>query len=116
MDVSLPLVKFYQVYYYCNENNKYLIIDFCIVLIFFPAASSKEPSSAVIICPGGAYWALAIEHEGWQVAEWLNSLGISAFVLKYRLPHDSIMADKSIAPLQDAQKALAYVSGLHFKA
>ena len=60
----------------------------------------------VLICPGGGYKILAIDHEGYQVAEWLNSLGISAFVLKYRLPNDRIMKDKTIGPLQDAQKAL----------
>jgi acetyl esterase/lipase len=41
--------------------------------------------SAVVVCPGGGYGMLAVEHEGKQVAEWLNKLGISAFVLKYRL-------------------------------
>ena len=41
--------------------------------------------SAVVVCPGGGYGMLAVEHEGKQVAEWLNGLGISAFVLKYRL-------------------------------
>jgi acetyl esterase/lipase len=41
--------------------------------------------SAVVVCPGGGYGMLAVEHEGKQVAEWLNSLGIAAFVLKYRL-------------------------------
>src|SRR5580658_3186627 len=41
--------------------------------------------SAVVVCPGGGYGMLAVEHEGKQVAEWLNGLGIAAFVLKYRL-------------------------------
>ena len=41
--------------------------------------------SAVVVCPGGGYGMLAVEHEGKQVAEWLNSLGVAAFVLKYRL-------------------------------
>ena len=62
--------------------------------------------AAVLICPGGGYKILAIDHEGYQIAEWLNGLGISAFVLKYRLPDDRIMTDKSVGPLQDAQKAL----------
>jgi len=47
---------------------------------------AKSPNgTAVVVCPGGGYGALAMDHEGVQVAKWLNSLGISAFVLKYRL-------------------------------
>ena len=41
--------------------------------------------AAVVVCPGGGYGMLAVEHEGKQVAEWLNSLGVAAFILKYRL-------------------------------
>jgi acetyl esterase/lipase len=62
-----------------------------------------------VICPGGGYWGIAIDHEGKQTAEWLNSIGISAFVLKYRLPDDAIMKDKSIGPLQDVQEAIRVV-------
>ncbi len=66
--------------------------------------SSKNP--AVIICPGGAYAVLSIDKEGIKVAKWLNSIGVSAFVLKYRLPSDQIMENKTIGPLQDAQEAI----------
>jgi acetyl esterase/lipase len=52
--------------------------------IWLPAPE-KATGSAVVVCPGGGYGMLAVEHEGKQVAEWLNSLGIAAFVLKYRL-------------------------------
>ncbi|OIR01141.1 acetylxylan esterase precursor [mine drainage metagenome] len=69
----------------------------------------KANGIAVIICPGGAYSVLAILHEGKQVAQWLNSLGITAFILNYRLPNDATMKDKSIAPLQDAQEAMRIV-------
>ena len=62
--------------------------------------------SAVLICPGGGYSHLAMYKEGKKVALWLNSLGITAFVLKYRMPADLIMKDKSIGPLQDAQEAI----------
>ncbi len=51
---------------------------------FFPEASIRN-GTAVIVCPGGAFHFLAIEFEGTEVATWLNSLGITAFVLKYRL-------------------------------
>lgn len=68
--------------------------------------ADKSNGTAVIICPGGGYGHLAINKEGYKVAQWLNTLGISAFVLKYRLPNDLIMKDKSIAPLQDVQEAV----------
>ncbi len=61
--------------------------------------------SAVVVCPGGGYGGLAMDHEGKQVAEWLNSLGIAAFVLKYRLGpryHHPAM-------LQDASRAIRTV-------
>lgn len=70
----------------------------------------KKPNGiAIVICPGGGYLHLAINKEGYKVAEWLNSLGITAIVLKYRLPSDLIMKDKSIGPLQDVQEAMRYV-------
>lgn len=65
--------------------------------------------TAVLICPGGGYSHLSIEKEGFKVAKWLNTLGITAFVLKYRLPSDLIMENKSIGPLQDAQEAMRYI-------
>jgi acetyl esterase/lipase len=65
--------------------------------------------TAVIICPGGGYARLAATHEGSDVAKQLNEWGIVAFVLKYRLPDDTIMLDKTIGPLQDAQRALQLV-------
>lgn len=64
---------------------------------------------AVVICPGGGYSHLAINKEGYKVAKWFNTLGITAFVLKYRLPSDLIMINKTIAPLQDAQEAMRLV-------
>ena len=65
--------------------------------------------SAVLIFPGGGYSHLAMYKEGKKVALWLNSLGITAFVLKYRLPTDRIMKDKTIGPLQDAQEAIRLI-------
>jgi acetyl esterase/lipase len=65
--------------------------------------------TAIVICPGGGYSYLSIDKEGFKVAEWLNTLGITAFVLKYRLPSDDIMKEKTIGPLQDAQEAIRYV-------
>ena len=83
-------------------------------LEMYPAEKNNANGTAVIICPGGAYSVLAIIHEGSQVAKWLNTIGITAFVLNYRLPDAAIMKDKSIAPLQDAQEAMRIVR-LHAK-
>jgi acetyl esterase/lipase len=76
--------------------------------VWLPPAD-KRNGTAVVVCPGGGYVHLAMTHEGTEVAAWLNSLGITAFVLKYRLPSDEIMVDKTIGPLQDAQRAIQLV-------
>ena len=76
------------------------------ITVFKP---SKPNGTAVLIFPGGGYEHLSMKKEGFQVAEWLNSLGITVFLVKYRLPSDSIMTDKSIGPLQDAQEAMRFV-------
>jgi acetyl esterase/lipase len=64
---------------------------------------------AVIICPGGGYEMESYRLEGTVIAEAFLKKGIAAFILKYRLPSDSIMIDKSIGPLQDAQQAIKTV-------
>jgi acetyl esterase/lipase len=70
----------------------------------------KTPNGmAVIICPGGGYSGTAIDKEGILVAQTLNEDGITAFVLKYRIPQDTAQIDKSLAPLQDAQQAIRSV-------
>ncbi len=71
--------------------------------------AEKPNGKAVIICPGGSYSILAFDKEGTRVAEDFNKWGITAFVLKYRLPDDSINIDRSLAPLQDAQQAIRLV-------
>ena len=75
-------------------------------LTAFIVPKEKATGAAVLICPGGGYRILAITKEGYKIAQWLNSLGISAFVLKSRLPDDRIMENKKIGPLQDAQEGL----------
>ena len=76
--------------------------------VFLPK-EIKQNQTAVIILPGGGYGHLAIDKEGTKVAEWLNSLGIAAFVLKYRLPSNLIMTNKVVGPLQDAQETVRIV-------
>ena len=78
-------------------------------LKIFLADNKNIKNAAVIICPGGGYAHLSNEKEGDKVAVWLNSIGVSAFVLKYRLPSDIIMKDKAVGPLQDAQEAIRTV-------
>jgi len=78
------------------------------ITIYKPSKSNgKNP--AVIICPGGGYAILAYNLEGTTVANILNDWGVTAIVLKYRLPSDEIMKDKSVGPIEDAQRAIQYV-------
>lgn len=78
-------------------------------LTVYQPPAGKANGTAIVICPGGGYVHLAMTHEGSDVARWLNNLGITAFVLKYRLPSDETMIDKTIGPLQDAQRAIQLV-------
>src|SRR6185312_1569842 len=78
-------------------------------LFVYQPPLEKRNGAAVIICPGGGYFRVYLYGEGVEVARWLNSLGITAFVLKYRIPSDETMLDKTIGPLQDAQRAIQLV-------
>ncbi len=75
----------------------------------YPALHGTATGTAILICPGGGYSVLAIKHEGSQIAEWLSKLGITGIVLKYRLPDSTIMTNKTIGPLQDAQRAMRII-------
>ena len=77
-------------------------------LAYYPAENDKS-GSAIIVCPGGGYAGLTYMFEGTMTAQWLSSKGISAFVLKYRLPDDKYMKDRKNGPLQDVQQAIRYV-------
>lgn len=72
---------------------------------FFP---EKPNGAAVIIIPGGGYKRLVISHEGKDIANWLNSMGITAFILKHRLPVDGHLGGLNV-PLQDAQRAIRLI-------
>lgn len=69
----------------------------------------KANGTAVIICPGGGYWIVAAGHEGADVAKEFTNMGVTAFVLKYRIPDSLTMIHKEIGPLQDAQRAIQLV-------
>ncbi len=74
--------------------------------IFFP---KKPNGTAVIICPGGGYGLVSYQSEGTMIAQWLNSLGITCGVLKYRMPGIGAFENNATAPLMDAQRAIQIV-------
>jgi len=92
---SIELKSEYQIQILSNVSVPTLTV--------FPA--EKPNGAAVIVCPGGGYNILAYSHEGTEVCEWLNSLGITAGLLKYRVPRREGL-EKHDAPLQDAQRAI----------
>jgi acetyl esterase/lipase len=71
----------------------------------YRAPADRANGAAVVVCPGGGYVVVAADHEGKQVAEWLNSIGVTAFVLQYRLGPRY----RHPAALQDAQRAIRMV-------
>lgn len=75
-------------------------------LYVYPADKALNTHQAVLICPGGAYSILAINHEGHDVARWLASKGVTGIVLKYRMPNHH-----SQVPLSDAQEAMNIIRG-----
>lgn len=78
-------------------------------LTLFTLENKQARVPAVIICPGGGYGGLSMSKEGFKVAKVLNEHGIAAFVLKYRMPSDKTMKDRTVGPLQDAQQAILLV-------
>lgn len=76
--------------------------------IYLPA-KIKAGGSAIIIFPGGGYSAESYQFEGTSIAEGFRDEGVAAIIVKYRLPSDVTMKDKSIGPLQDAQQAIKVV-------
>ncbi|MDL2222007.1 alpha/beta hydrolase [Parabacteroides sp. OttesenSCG-928-N08] len=77
-------------------------------ITLFPAPPEKATGAAMLVCPGGGYNILAYDLEGYEVCEWLNQLGVTAILLKYRVPRRQGL-EKHEAPLQDAQRALGYI-------
>src|SRR5262245_41968174 len=82
-------------------------------LTIYRPAKDKDTGTAVVICPGGGYWNLYWELEGEEVAAWLNSLGVTGMILKYRVPRrpDEVKGEPARRPLQDAQRAVRLVRG-----
>jgi acetyl esterase/lipase len=76
--------------------------------VYLPPAD-KANGTGVVVCPGGGYAFLALDHEGKQVADWLNARGVAAFVLHYRIVTKGRPAPLHPAPLMDVQRALRTV-------
>jgi len=78
------------------------------IQVYLPA-KARATGAGIVIFPGGGYAGLTFDFEGTQQASFFVDHGIAAFVVKYRIPDDLTMIDKSMGPLQDAQQAMRYV-------
>ncbi|HZZ72883.1 MAG TPA: alpha/beta hydrolase [Pirellulales bacterium] len=77
------------------------------MITVFQPPKAKNTGAAVVVCPGGGYSILAYDLEGTEVCDWLNSIGVTGVLLKYRVPGRG--GERYTAPLQDAQRALGLV-------
>jgi acetyl esterase/lipase len=80
-------------------------------LTVYRPAKDRNTGTAMLICPGGGYWDLYWQLEGEEVAAWLNSMGVTGIILKYRVPRrpDEPKGEPARRPLQDAQRAVSLV-------
>ena len=77
-------------------------------MTIYRPAKGRDSGCAVLVCPGGAYRILAMDLEGTEVCDWLNSIGVTGVLLKYRVPARKGQ-EKYLAPLQDAQRAMGLI-------
>ncbi len=80
-------------------------------LTIYRPPQDKDTGTSILICPGGGYWDLYWQLEGEEVAAWLNSMGVTGIILKYRVPRhpDEPKGEPARRPLQDAQRAVSLV-------
>ena len=78
-------------------------------LYVYQPVKEERTGAAVVIIPGGGYVKQAYEVSGISMAKWFNTFGVTAFILLHRLPNQSDLVDGSIAPTQDAQRAIRLV-------
>ncbi len=78
-------------------------------LMIYQAPKDSATGAAVLVCPGGGYANLAIDHEGHAIARWFNSMGITAFVLKYRLGSPQAEGYHHPIQLNDAKRAMRMI-------
>jgi acetyl esterase/lipase len=95
------------------ENNDQANNDQWVTKVSVPTLTPFIPAhpngTAIVVFPGGGYSGLSMDKEGYKIAQAFNAFDVTAFVVKYRLPSDEIMIDKTIGPLQDAQQAVLMV-------
>jgi acetyl esterase/lipase len=89
-------------------NDRIMQVDRPGIYAFLPA-KEENTGCAVLICPGGGYHHLTYDLSGFQLAKWFNTIGMSAFVLKYRLPNSPDLVERDKGPLQDAQRAMRLI-------
>ncbi|SKB70178.1 alpha/beta hydrolase [Macellibacteroides fermentans] len=77
-------------------------------ITIYPASDEVATGSAIVVCPGGGYEILAYDLEGDEICQWLNEIGVTAVLLKYRVPRRTGL-EKHTAPLQDVQRAISLV-------
>ena len=94
-----------------TKNAKWITNVTKPTVTLFRPAKDKNRGTAILICPGGGYWNLAWDLEGEEVAAWLNSIGVTGVVLKYRVPRRPNQPERLPAPgpLLDAQRAISLV-------
>lgn len=78
------------------------------ITVYFPT-NNYTTKQAVLICPGGGYYIESLELEGRDIARYLSTIGVTAIVLKYRLPSDETCIDKHLVPLMDVKRAMRIV-------
>jgi len=91
-----------------NGKSLYLNVTEPSLTVFIPD-TQDEFKTAILICPGGAYHYVSVDYEGVEAARAFNAIGITAFVLKYRIPCDACMDHKELVPLEDAQQAMKMI-------
>lgn len=89
-------------------NNRIWCVEQPRLYEYLPG-KEEQKGTAVIVIPGGGYIKQAYETAGVSFAKWLNTMGVTAFVLLHRLPNQTDMEDPSIAPVMDAQRAVKWV-------
>jgi acetyl esterase/lipase len=77
-------------------------------LTVYRVSADRNTGAAVVVCPGGGYYILAMDLEGTEVCDWLNSIGVNAILVKYRVPRREGRPEYA-APLQDAQRSVGLV-------
>lgn len=90
-----------------TTDERIFYVETPTLTVYEPPAEKKN-GTAVVVCPGGGYHMLALQHEGVELAEWFNSIGVTAFVLKYRVPRrdpDRVHWE----PMQDVQRSIRIV-------